>query len=155
MRIRTHAHWHWWQFQTRSTSTGTTVSYHYTDELLAELKEETVWNHNTRKRDTKVYTGIVTIAGAINYASLVRELSAKAKYIYNGHIGHQTYYLKRAERARLRCTNCGLMLMNGRIYAAMTQILLILLVLLLVVNAIITFTVLLLVLICGFYCWYC
>ena len=52
-------------------STGDPCPYHYTNELLAESKIQTVYNRNTRKRNIKVYAGIATLA-------LAREPSAKA-----------------------------------------------------------------------------
>ena len=47
---------------TSDNSNGGKNSYHYNG-LLTELTK-TAYNHNTRKRDTKVYRGIATIVVA-------------------------------------------------------------------------------------------
>ena len=73
---RTHNRQHWSEVRTRGTSTGDPCSYRYTNGLLAELKIQTVYDRNTRRRTIKVYAGIATLAFA-------REPSAKAKKCKN------------------------------------------------------------------------
>ena len=73
---RTHNRQHWSEVRTRGTSTGDPCSFRYTNGLLAELKIQTVYHRNTRRRIIKVYAGIATLAFA-------REPSTKAKKCKN------------------------------------------------------------------------
>ena len=73
---RTHNRQHWSEVRTRGTSTGDPCLFRYTNGLLAELKIQTVYDRNTRRRIIKVYAGIATL-------DFARNPSAKAKKCKN------------------------------------------------------------------------
>ena len=50
---RTNNRRHWSEVQTRGTSTGNPYSCHYTNGLLGELKIQTLYERNTRRRTIK------------------------------------------------------------------------------------------------------
>ena len=107
---RTYNHRHWSEVQTRGTSTGNPCSYRYTNGVLAELKIQTLYKRNTRRRTIKVYAGIATLAFA-------HEPSAKAKKFENDvtdtpGLEHATSRCAR----RARCSASPIGLRNVRIY---------------------------------------
>ena len=69
---RTRNRQHWKEVPARGTSTSDPWPFRYTNELLAELKIQTVYDRNTRRRTIKLYAGIDTLVFA-------HEPSAKAK----------------------------------------------------------------------------
>ena len=56
---RTHNHQHWNDVRTRGTNTGDPCLYRYTNQLLVELKIQTLYERNTRRCTIKSTRGLI------------------------------------------------------------------------------------------------
>ena len=114
-RHRTRNRRHWSKVRTRGTSTGDPCSFRHTNGLLVELKVQTLYDRNTRRRTIKVYAGITKYARICARAERKSKKKCKNDVTDTPGIEHAT--------SRARCVRAVFAepfgLQNGCIYTAL------------------------------------